>query len=195
MVCMEDEDAIHGTGQNRVHLVLLAGYGEAHVQEVGGVIEIVLRINEGLADMVLVGHGGDRRHLGDHAQRSDHALVRIGDVGRVMIEGGERADSADHDSHRVGVAAIAGEEAAHLLVDHRVARHARVEVLLLRSRRKFAVKQQIAGFQEVALFGQLLDRIAAVQQNTFVTVDVGDLGFARSRGGEAGVIVNIPVFL
>jgi hypothetical protein len=41
----------------------------------GRVVEVVLRINERLADRVLVGHGGERRHLGDHADRGDHALV------------------------------------------------------------------------------------------------------------------------
>ena len=78
----------------------------------------------------------------------------------------------------MGVAAVAGEEAAHLFMHHGVTRHTGVEVLLLRGRRQFAVKQQVAGLEEVALFGKLLDRITAVQQNTFVTIDIGDLGFA-----------------
>lgn len=159
-----------------------------HVQEVGGVIQIVLRVNEGLADMVLVGHGGDRRHLRDHAQRSDHALVRIGDVRRVVIEGRESADRAAHDGHRVCVATIAGEEAAHLLMHHGVARDAGVEILLLRSRRQFAVEQQIAGFEEVALFSQLLDGETTMQENALVTVDIGDLGFAGGRRRETRVV-------
>ncbi len=58
--------------------------------------------------------------------------MRIGDVGRVVVEGGERADGADHDSHRMGVTTITGEELGHLLVHHGVVRDAIVEVLLLR---------------------------------------------------------------
>ena len=37
------------------------------------------------------------------------------------------------------------------------------------------------------MFGQLVDRIAAMQQNAFVAIDEGDLRFARTGGGEAGV--------
>jgi hypothetical protein len=71
--------------------------------------------------MVLVGHRRDSRHLGDHPHRRDHALMRIGDVGGVVIERRQRADHAAHHGHRVGVAAETGEEPAHLLVHHRVA--------------------------------------------------------------------------
>ena len=49
--------------------------------------------------------------------------------------------------------------------------HAIVEVLLLRGGRQLAVEQQIAGFEEVAVLGQVVDRIAAVEQDAFVAVD------------------------
>ena len=78
------------------------------------------------------------------------------------------------------VAAEAGEEARHLLVHHRVARHAIVEIVLLRLGRQFAVEQEIADLEEVAVLGELVDRIAAVQQNAFVAVDEGDLRFAAA---------------
>ena len=51
-----------------------ARHREAHAQEVGRVVEVVLRIDERLADRVFVGHRRERRHLGDHADRGDHAL-------------------------------------------------------------------------------------------------------------------------
>jgi hypothetical protein len=54
--------------------------------------------------------------------------------------------------------------------------------------RQLAVEQQIAGFQEVAVFGQLLDRIATIEQNAFVAVDVSDFGFATARRSEAGIV-------
>jgi fatty acid-binding protein DegV len=56
------------------------------------------------------------------------ALLRIVDVGRVVIEGRQRADHAAHDRHRVRVAAEAAEEAMNLLVHHGVAGDACVEV-------------------------------------------------------------------
>ena len=87
VVGMQDEDAIQRAGEDRIDLVFLGRHGEAHAQEVLGVIEIVARINEGLADRVFVGHGGNRRHLRNHAVAGDRALQRVIDVGRVVVEG------------------------------------------------------------------------------------------------------------
>ena len=56
--------------------------------------------------------------------------------------------------------------------------HAVVEVGLLRRGRQLPVKQQVAGFEEVALLGELLDRVAAVFQHAGVAVDIGDLRLA-----------------
>ena len=145
--------------------------------------------------MVLVGHRRDRRHLGDQADRGDHALVRIGDVGRVVIEGRQRADHAAHDRHRMRVAAEAGEEARHLLVHHGVARDAIVEVVLLGLGRQFAVEQQVADFEEVAVLGQLVDRIAAMQQHALVAIDKGDLRLAARGRGEARIVGEGAGFL
>jgi hypothetical protein len=131
VVGVQDEDPVHGARQHRVDLVLLARHRKAHAQEVRRVVEIVARINERLADVILVGHRGKCRHLCDHPHRGDHALMRIGDVGRVVVERRQGANAADHDSHRVGVAAETGEEPAHLLVHHGVIGHTVIEICLL----------------------------------------------------------------
>ncbi len=75
----------------------------------------------------------------------------------------------------MGVAAEALEEPGHLFVDHGVVDHALVEILLLCPGRQFSVEQEIAGLQEVAMFGELFDRITPVFQDPGVAVDVGDL--------------------
>jgi hypothetical protein len=54
--------------------------------------------------------------------------------------------------------------------------------------RQFAVLQQVGDFEEVAVLGQLFDRVAAIQQLADVAVDEGDLGFAAGGGEEAGVV-------
>ena len=72
----------HGPDKHRIDLVLLARHRKAHVQEVRRIIEVIARIDEGLADRVFVGHGGDGRHLGDHAVARDLALDRVLDVGQ-----------------------------------------------------------------------------------------------------------------
>ena len=104
-----------------------------------------------------------------------------------VIEGGERADAGHHHRHRMRVAAETVEETVHLVVHHGVAGDAIVEVGLLRRGRQLAIQQQVAGLEEIAVLGELVDRIAPVEEHALVAVDVGDLGF-RARGrGEAGV--------
>ena len=187
VVGVKDEDLVHRVREDRVHLVVLGWNGEAHAQEVRSVVEVVARVNEGLADVVLIGHRGDGGHLGDHAHGGDHALLRVGDVCRVVVEGGHRADDAHHHGHRMRVAAETVEQAVHLVVDHRVMRDRVVEVRLLLRGRQLAVKEQVAGLEEVASLGELLDRVAAVEEHALVAVDIGDLGFAGRGGGEAWI--------
>ena len=177
--------------KHRVDLVFLARHREHHVEEVRGVIELVPRIDEGLADGIFIGHRGDGRHLRDHAERGNVALDWIGDVDGVVIEGGKRADGANHDGHRMRVAPETGKEPVHLLVRHRVVGDAVLEVEILLLAGQVAVQQDMAGFEEIAVLGELLDGIAAIEQNALVAVDKGDVGFARRRRGEAGVVGEV----
>ena len=192
MIGMQNEDAPHGARQHGVDLVFLARHREAHMQKVGRVIELVLRIDEGLPDRVFVGHGGDGRHLGDHAHARHLALLGILDIDGVVIEGGERADHAHHDRHRMRVAPEPGVEPRHLLMHHRVLGDAVLEVRKLSRRREFAVEQQVAGLKEGAVLGELVDRIAAIEQDALVAVDEGDLRLAARRGCEARVVGEAP---
>ena len=90
------------------------------------------------------------------------------------------------------VAAEALEEAVDLVVHHRVARHPVVEIRLLGGGRQLAVEQEIASLEEVAVLGELLDRIAAIEQDAFVAVDIGDLRLAGGGRGEAGIVGEHP---
>ena len=114
--------------------------------------------------------------------------LRIVDVGGVVVEGRQRADRAAHDGHRVRVAAEARVEAGHLLVHHGVARDGVVEILELLLGRQLAVQQQVADLDEVGLLRQLFDRVAAIEQDALVAVDVGDAGRAVGRRGEARIV-------
>jgi hypothetical protein len=67
-----------------------------------------------------------------------------------------------------------------------------VEVLLLRGGRQLSVEQEIAGLQEVAMLGELLDRIAAIFEDAGVAIDVGDLGLAACGRREAGIVGEHP---
>jgi hypothetical protein len=50
----------------------------------------------------------------------------------------------------------------------------RGRLVLLRLGRQFAVEQQIADLEKVAVLGELVDRVAAMQQHAGVAVDIGD---------------------
>ena len=50
------------------------------------------------------------------------------------------------------------------------------------------MQQQKANLDEVAVFGQLIDRITAIEQNAFVTVDVGDPALAARGRREPRVV-------
>ncbi len=42
------------------------------------------------------------------------------------------------------------------------------------------------------MLGEVGDRIAAIEQDAFVAVDIGDLGLAACRRGEAGIVGEDP---
>jgi len=94
------------------------------------------------------------------------------------------------------VAAKSLEEARHLLCTMVVMRDAIIEINLFGPRRKLPVEKQIADFQIIRLFGELLDRIAAMQQDARLAVDIGDLRLAarpsrRSRGRSCKRLIRI----
>ena len=86
VVGVEDKDAVHGALEHGADLVGLGGDGVHHVQEVGGVAEVVARVDERLADGVFVGPGGDGRELGDQAEGADASMLQVIDVEAVVIE-------------------------------------------------------------------------------------------------------------
>src|SRR5262249_1515443 len=62
------------------------------------------------------------------------------------------------------------------------------KVGFLRGAGQLPVEQQITGFEKIAVFGKVGDRITAIEQNALVAVDIGDLGFAAPGGGETGIV-------
>jgi hypothetical protein len=77
VVGVQHENAVHGARENGVTFVFLAWHRKAHADEIAGVVEFVLWIDERLADRIFVGHRGECRHFRDHADGCDHALVGI----------------------------------------------------------------------------------------------------------------------
>jgi hypothetical protein len=75
VIGVKDEDAVHRLFDRRDHFVFLGRNTEGHAQEIAGVGQLVVRIDERLADRILVRHRRDRRHLGNQAVRADLAVL------------------------------------------------------------------------------------------------------------------------
>ena len=116
VIGVEDENPVERLFDHRVDHIGLGRNGKGHPQEIAGIAQRVVGIDERLADRILVGHRRDCRHLGDQPVRADLAVDRIGNVGRIVIERRQRADHAAHHRHRVGIAAEPAIERRQLLV-------------------------------------------------------------------------------
>ena len=193
VVGVQDENAIERTRQHRIGFVGFARGREHHVHEILGVGQAVLRVHEGLAFVVFVTPRRHRRHLRDQPVRHDLALMRIEDVHVFVIKRRHRTGDADHHRHRMRVAAETAKHVFHLVVQHGVVADRLHECHFLLSRRQFAVQQQITHFHVVGLVRQFLDGIAAVIQQPFVAVDVGDRRIAAGGRGEAGIVGEVAL--
>ena len=188
VVGMQDQNVLHGLGQHRVWLPFLARRAEHHIEEVIDIRKIVTRVHKRLTGGVLVGHGRDRRQLGDQPEGGNLAAARIVDIDGVVIKRRQRADHAAHDRHWVRVTAKAVVKARELFMHHGVVRDGVDEFRQLRRIRQLAVHNQVGHFEEAAIRGQILDRITAILQYADVTINVRDAGAAACRGHEAGVV-------
>ena len=108
-------------------------------------------------------------------------MLRVVDVGAVVVERRECAYQASHDGHGMRIAPEATQEKLHLFIHHRVVGDSLGEFRLRRTVGEVAVEQQMASLHEVTVGRQLLDRVAAVLQLSLVAVDVSDARLARRR--------------
>src|SRR5439155_14510784 len=90
------------------------------------------------------------------------------------------------------IAAEAAEEGGKLLVHHRVMGDVVNELLFLLLGRQLAVEKEIGDFKKITLGGKLFDRVSAIEEYTFVSVDVGDARATGSGGHEPGVVGEVP---
>jgi len=186
VIGVNDQQQVERRHRVGIDFVGLAGHREHHLQEVRTVGEVVLWIDERLADRLLVAVRGNRRQLGEQTVDRDFNLPRVAGVERVLIKGGKRADSGREDRHRMRVAREAAEELAHFFVQHRVAENCAAERVELFLRGQFAVDQEVGNFEEIAVSRQVLDVIAAITQDAAVAVEE-----RHAAHGRAGVRVAL----
>ncbi len=194
VVGMQDQDAIHCLGQNRIDFIVFTRVAKHHLQEVFCITELVVRIAERLTDGIFIRHRRNGRHFRNQAIGRNHPLLRIVDVGAVMIERGQCANNATHDRHRMRITAETVIEIAHLFVDHGVHGNIILELGFVGGIRQLTIKQQMADFEEVGIFCKFINCITAVTQNTNVAINIGQFRLARAGRSEARIIGEISGF-
>ena len=146
MISVKNKELPHGTGKGGIDRVFLAWHGKAHMQEIRRVFQLVPRMDERLADRIFVSHGGDGWHFPDHADTGQLTLRWILDIDRVVIERREGSDHADHDRHRMRVAAEPRIKTRQLLMHHGMLDDAGFKGLVLLASRQLAIEQEITRF-------------------------------------------------
>ena len=121
VIGVQDQQQVEDLHDVLVDLVRLGRNREHHVEEVRAVRQRVLRVDERLADRLLVGERGDGPHLRQQAGDGRLLLVLVLHVQRLRVEAGERQHHGRQDRHRVRGPRISVVEPLHVLVQHRVA--------------------------------------------------------------------------
>ena len=188
VVGVQDEEHVERALENGVRLVLQLGHLEQHVQEVAREAQVVVGIDVVAADAVAVRVARDARDLCDEPQALAVARFLIEDELGIAIERRERADRTDEDAHRMGVVLEPLHQLLDVLMQQRVLRDGIGPVLQLRCGRQLPEDDQIRRFEVVAVFGQMLDRVAAILEDALVAVDVRDGAAARRRVEKRRVV-------
>ena len=82
VIRMQNQQHVQSLHKDRIHLVLFSRHRKHHVQEIGTVRQIVLRVNRRLTNRLLVRVGGNRSHL---RQQSHNIHVRMVVLGPRII--------------------------------------------------------------------------------------------------------------
>ena len=174
MIGVQDEQHVERLGEHGIWLETWIGNLPHHAQEVGRVVETVLRVHVWEAHTVLVRERCHRGHLGDEADRLDVTVLLVEDVLGFWVEGGQRANGRHEGPHWVGVVTEALHEVGDVFVDIRVIRDVVNPLFTLVVGGQLTVQEQVTNLEERRVLGQLLDWIAAVTKDACVAIDVGD---------------------
>lgn len=69
----QDKDLLQGPGKHRVHIILLCGPRKHHVQEARSIVQVISRINDGVAPRRPIRNGGQCWHARYHPEARSHA--------------------------------------------------------------------------------------------------------------------------
>ncbi len=106
---------------------------------------------------------------------------------RVCAESRQRHYRRRSDCHRVGRCGIAFQKFLDLFLKLRVLFEVFLKHIQFFTSRQFVINQQIAHFQKTGLFRKLLNRVAPVAQDAFLTIDKRDRTGAGASVAVTGV--------
>jgi hypothetical protein len=188
VIGVQDKENVQSMLEGRIGTVAIFRGAEEHVQEVAGIAELIVGVDERHTEGVAVGKGRDGGHLPNQAIGLLLAGLDIKNILGVVIESGKGGDRGDHHAHGVGVIVKAVKKFLDALVDEGVMGDVVDPLLQLRGAGKFAVQEKVSGFEIRAFFGEIFDGITAVAEDSGVAVNVGDPADA-GRGVIVGRVV------
>ena len=175
MVGVNDQERVQRLFHNRIRMIRTGLAAEHHVQEVAAVAAFCFRVYERFTDACLVREGCNRANLGNEACGSQ--VEHVGDV-FIVVKARRKQTHGVHDgtqnAHRVSARRHLPKEVQQVFVEECVLGEQRAESCKLLLRRKFTVNQEPCGFGEGRLFGEILDAVAAVTQNSLFAVHISD---------------------
>ncbi len=151
VVGVQDQQLVERLDEHRVHLVIFGHVAEVEAQEVLDEAELVLGVEERLADRLLVRVGGEHGQLGQQADGVDLDELFDRGVERALVVGRHRLEAAREHRHRVRGVRHALEVVAHVFVQQGVAANLAVERRELIGGGQLAVDQQVGDLEKARL--------------------------------------------
>mmetsp|Transcript_29326 Transcript_29326/g.52492 ORF Transcript_29326/g.52492 Transcript_29326/m.52492 type:complete len:234 (-) Transcript_29326:55-756(-) len=205
MLSVQDEQHFNGADQLRMRVVLGLDDAVQHAQEVIDISLSPIRQVEVTPDSMPVSSCGNR---GGSAKKPLNLkvldeVVRVNvllrEESRVLLwlESRHRTDRAHEHPHRMSVVVETLHHGGDVSVDVSVVHNRPLPLSQLGSCWEFSINQQEGDFQESGLLSQLFNRVAAIFQNAFISIDEGDARGACDRVGVAWVIIHqrIPLII
>ena len=174
MVGVEDEHGVEDLGGSLLGLLSVQ-----HEEEIGGMWELRVRVDdrEPLAIPIVV--GDERRHQGDEPDRL--SVVRLGGlVPAVRIVRRGCGDARSQHRHRRGLLGEGGHQGNDEVRRLPLVHHLLGELLELDLVREADVVEEEDDFLEGGVLREIVDRIPRVPELPELAVDVGDRGLRRN---------------
>ena len=181
MLGMQKEEKVYRRCDFGRRHIILPWLGEHHVQEIFRVTVFRLRFiqRQPASDAITVRGNGPNLCHGDGCGVIKMLEILLMIVGRNMrIVGAKRIHTRRQYRHRVSRVWKSTHEAHHFFREIGFCTQAGGKSSALVRIRQFAIDHQISDIDKIGLFSQLLDRVSAIAEDSFFSVDKRNLALA-----------------